>query len=71
MRHTTERPEAVQAGTARLVGTDAEAICRGVTELLTDTEAYARMANAVNPYGDGHACERIVRTLDAHLAATA
>ncbi len=71
MRHTTQRPEAVQAGTARLVGTDAEAICRGVTELLTDTEAYARMANAVNPYGDGHACERIVRTLDAHLAATA
>jgi UDP-N-acetylglucosamine 2-epimerase (non-hydrolysing) len=71
MRDTTERPEAVQAGTAKLVGTDVAAIVGGVSELLTDPGAYARMANAVNPYGDGHACERILRALNAYLVTTA
>jgi UDP-N-acetylglucosamine 2-epimerase (non-hydrolysing) len=62
MRDTTERPEAVQAGTARLVGTDAGTIVAAVARLLTDREAYAAMARAHNPYGDGHAAARIVET---------
>lgn len=66
MRETTERPEAVDAGTVRLVGTDVGAIVDGVTELLTDAAAYARMANAVNPYGDGQAAPRAVAAI-AHL----
>jgi len=60
MRDTTERPEAVEMGTAKLVGTDMESIIAGVTTLLTDKKAYATMANAVNPYGDGKACDRIL-----------
>ncbi len=60
MRDTTERPEALDAGTVRLVGTDYNAIVSSVTELLCDAEAYNRMSNAVNPYGDGKACGRIV-----------
>ena len=60
MRDTTERPEAVDAGTVRLVGTDYNTIVSSVTELLNNAEAYQRMSNAVNPYGDGHACSRIV-----------
>jgi len=60
MRDTTERPEAVSAGTVRLVGTDEDLIVQESLRLLTDTEAYARMANAHNPYGDGHASGRIV-----------
>jgi UDP-N-acetylglucosamine 2-epimerase (non-hydrolysing) len=67
MRDTTERPEAVAAGTVRLVGTDVDAIADGVTELLTDAEAYRRMSVAHNPYGDGHACERIVAALRTPL----
>lgn len=63
MRETTERPEAVEAGTARLVGTDPERIFGAVSELLNDPTAYDKMARAVNPYGDGHACERIVKIL--------
>lgn len=63
MRDTTERPEAVTAGTVRLVGTDYEAITIGVTELLTNAEAYDKMSQAVNPYGDGRACGRIVERL--------
>lgn len=63
MRDTTERPEAVTAGTVKLVGTDAESIYREVKLLLTDQEAYARMASAVNPYGDGKAVSRIVEIL--------
>jgi len=66
MRETTERPEAVDAGTVRLVGTDVGAIVDGVTELLTDKVAYSRMANAVNPYGDGHAAPRAVAAI-AHM----
>lgn len=63
MRDTTERPEAVEAGTARLVGTDEDDVVAAVTELLTDEAAYDRMAKAVNPYGDGHAAERCVAAL--------
>lgn len=60
MRDTTERPEAVAAGTVRLVGTGVEAIVAGVRTLMEDADAYRRMAVAHNPYGDGHAVERIV-----------
>ena len=63
MRDTTERPEAVDAGTVRLVGTDTQKIVREVTRLLTDEEAYQSMSRAHNPYGDGLACERIVQAL--------
>ena len=58
MRDTTERPEAVAAGTARLVGTDHDRIVANVDSLLQDADAYAAMANSVNPYGDGRAAER-------------
>ena len=63
MRDTTERPEAVDMGTVKLVGTDPEAIVDNVTTLLTDKEAYNSMANAVNPYGDGKACGRILTAI--------
>lgn len=65
LRETTERPEAVDAGTVRLVGTDRERIVAEARTLLTSTEEYARMARAVNPYGDGHAAPRIVAALSA------
>ena len=64
MRDNTERPEAVAFGVAELVGTDEDRIVERVSTLLTDETAYAAMAQAANPYGDGHACKRI-------LAATA
>ena len=63
MRDTTERPEAVEAGTVLLVGTNREKIEQGVSMLLDDTDCYRRMSEAVNPYGDGLACERIVKKL--------
>ncbi|QQP99240.1 non-hydrolyzing UDP-N-acetylglucosamine 2-epimerase [Lysobacter enzymogenes] len=63
MRDTTERPEAVAAGTVRLVGTDRELICAGISELLSDRAAYEAMSFAHNPYGDGLACQRIVAAL--------
>lgn len=63
MRDTTERPEAVDAGTVRLVGSEYESIVSAVSELLTDEAAYRKMSNAVNPYGDGLAVERIVKHL--------
>ena len=63
MRDTTERPEAVEAGTVRLVGTDHDRIVDSVSLLLSNDEAYAQMSHAVNPYGDGKACERIVKAL--------
>lgn len=66
MRDTTERPEAVAAGTVKLVGTDAETICRETTRLLNDQAAYQAMAFSHNPYGDGHTCERIVQALLAN-----
>jgi UDP-N-acetylglucosamine 2-epimerase (non-hydrolysing) len=65
MRDTTERPEALQAGTVRLVGTDEELIVSEVARLLTDREHYATMANAVNPYGDGHAARRSVQAIES------
>ncbi len=64
VRDTTERPEAVNTGTVKLVGTSRKAIVENVTSLLTDETAYAAMANAVNPYGDGQACGRIVTALE-------
>ena len=63
MRDTTERPEAVEAGTVLLVGTNCEKIEQGVSMLLDDSDCYRRMSEAVNPYGDGLACERIVKKL--------
>lgn len=63
MRDTTERPEALEAGTVKLVGTNYNKIYNNVSELLTDTDAYAKMSHAVNPYGDGKACGRIVDSL--------
>jgi UDP-N-acetylglucosamine 2-epimerase (non-hydrolysing) len=63
MRDTTERPEAVEAGTVELVGTDRDGIVSGVARLLTDAEDYRRMSFAHNPYGDGRACARIVDAL--------
>jgi UDP-N-acetylglucosamine 2-epimerase (non-hydrolysing) len=63
MRDVTERPEAVEAGTVRLVGASRERIVREVAELLGDGDLYGRMARAHNPYGDGTACERIVGIL--------
>lgn len=66
LRETTERPEAVEAGTVRLVGTDRDAIVKNAHMLLTDELAYAEMANAVNPYGDGAASDRAAAAI-AHL----
>lgn len=63
MRNTTERPEAVEAGTVKLVGTDAETIVGNVVELLRNKELYKRMSETHNTYGDGQACERIVNAL--------
>lgn len=63
LRDTTERPEAISAGTVRLVGTDEEKIYSVTRELLTNADAYAKMSQAANPYGDGKASERIVKTL--------
>ncbi|HEY4582381.1 MAG TPA: UDP-N-acetylglucosamine 2-epimerase (non-hydrolyzing) [Lysobacter sp.] len=63
MRETTERPEAIDAGTVRLVGTDRCRITDGAVRLLDDADAYAVMARAHNPYGDGHAARRIVEAI--------
>ena len=63
MRDTTERPEALDAGTVKLVGTDYDKIVSEVSLLLDDPQAYAAMSQAVNPYGDGEACGRIVNAL--------
>ena len=63
MRDTTERPEALESGTVRLVGTDYDKIVNEVSMLLDNAEAYEKMSKAVNPYGDGHACERIAEYL--------
>ena len=64
MRDTTERPEGVEAGTLKLVGTSEETIYEWFTKLLDDPNEYAKMAHAANPYGDGHACERIAGILE-------
>ncbi len=67
MREVTERPEAVDAGAARLVGTDRERIVSSVVELLDDPECYRRMSTAGSPYGDGKAAERIASFLAERL----
>lgn len=64
MRDTTERPEGIDAGTLKLVGTDEEVIYQNFKELLENKEAYDKMAHAVNPYGDGFACKRIADILE-------
>ena len=64
MRDTTERPEALEAGTVKLVGTNYEKIMTEVSRLIDDAEYYDTMSKAVNPYGDGLACERIVGKLN-------
>ncbi len=69
MRDTTERPEGVAAGTALLTGPNAPAIVEHATRLLTDEAAYRSMATAKNPYGDGHAAERIVERIRRYFAA--
>lgn len=69
MRNTTERPEAVDAGTVILVGTDSEKIINGVSDLLDNRNGfYTKMAHAVNPYGDGKACGRVVKWLEEKLS---
>jgi len=60
MRETTERPEAVDAGTVRLVGTDVDRIVSEANLLLTNLDEYQKMSTAHNPYGDGNACTRII-----------
>ena len=65
MRETTERPEAVDAGTVKLVGTDEKLISESVTKLIDDQIEYKKMSQAHNPYGDGKACERIIKTLQS------
>ena len=64
MRDTTERPEALKSGTVYLVGTNHDLIVNEVSTLLDDAAAYEKMSKAVNPYGDGKACNRIVRALN-------
>jgi len=70
MRDTTERPEALEAGTVMLVGTDHDRIVGGVSRLLDSDSEYGRMSRAVNPYGDGYACVRIVSALDIAMSET-
>jgi len=67
MRDTTERPEALESGTVHLVGTNHDLIVSEVSILLTDSAAYEKMSKAVNPYGDGKACDRIVRALKGEV----
>ena len=70
MRDTTERPEAVEAGTVKLVGTDIEQIVTQVQMLLSNKDAYEAMAQAHNPYGDGLACNKIAQVLQRSLSAS-
>jgi UDP-N-acetylglucosamine 2-epimerase (non-hydrolysing) len=67
LRDTTERPEAITAGTAKLVGTTSERIIAAASELLSNPAAYQAMANAINPYGDGHAAEYILQIVRNYL----
>ena len=67
MRETTERPEAVDAGTVKLVGTDKKKIVNGVATLLTDPREYVKMSRAHNPYGDGKASQRIVKIFEVYF----
>ena len=65
MRETTERPEAVDAGTVKLIALDEKLISESVTKLIDDQIEYKKMSQAHNPYGDGKACERIIKTLQS------
>ncbi|MEO1560370.1 MAG: UDP-N-acetylglucosamine 2-epimerase (non-hydrolyzing), partial [Cyanobacteria bacterium J06632_19] len=67
LRETTERPEAVSAGTAKLVGTDTQTIVANAAQLLSNRAAYETMANAINPFGDGKASERILQIVQSYL----
>ena len=67
MRDTTERPEGITAGTLKLVGTEEEVIYNNFKQLLEDEDEYNKLSRASNPYGDGHACERIVKILEEKL----
>lgn len=67
LRHETERPEAIEAGTVKLAGIEEEQIFRMACELFDDAQAYEKMAHAVNPYGDGHTCQRIVQAIAHHF----
>jgi UDP-N-acetylglucosamine 2-epimerase (non-hydrolysing) len=67
LRETTERPEAVNAGTAKLVGTDTQTIVASAAQLLSNPTAYETMANAINPFGDGRASERILQIVRGFL----
>lgn len=69
LRETTERPEAIAAGTAKLVGTQPSEVVAAASELLSSEAAYRAMAKAVNPFGDGHAAERIATAVSAYFAA--
>jgi len=66
LREVTERPEGIEAGMLQLVGTNTDRIVRTTSILLEDETAYARMSRATNPYGDGHASERIIQHLLDH-----
>ncbi|GAB1544906.1 UDP-N-acetylglucosamine 2-epimerase (non-hydrolyzing) [Scytonema sp. NUACC21] len=70
LRDTTERPEAVTAGTAKMVGTSSESICGAGVELLTSPAAYQAMANAINPFGDGQAAKRILQIVQNYFDIT-
>jgi UDP-N-acetylglucosamine 2-epimerase (non-hydrolysing) len=69
MRDSTERPEGIEAGLAKLVGTDPAMIVRETTRLLDDPVLYEQMTRAENPYGDGRACERIIEVLARYATA--
>ena len=66
LRSTTERPEAIEAGTVKLIGTGCQRIVDETVRLLDDVQAYRQMARAINPYGDGQAAQRIIKALLAH-----
>jgi len=70
LRDTTERPEAVEAGTVKLVGTNRNIIYKTASKLIKDVNAYQEMANSVNPYGDGRAVGRIIRRLQYEFGFT-
>jgi UDP-N-acetylglucosamine 2-epimerase (non-hydrolysing) len=67
LRETTERPEAIAGGTAKLVGTNPLTMAASATELLTNIQAYQKMATAINPFGDGKAAERILEIVRGYL----
>jgi UDP-N-acetylglucosamine 2-epimerase (non-hydrolysing) len=67
LRETTERPEAVEAGTAKLVGTNSQNILAEASKLLNSKNAYKKMANAINPFGDGKASDRILEIVQRYL----